>query len=48
MVRELLGDTLQLRALVATFEQPPQRRRCILQAMLHVNLVLDPRPLDFP
>ena len=36
----LLCDTQELLALVATFEQPPQRRRRILQAVLHVDLVL--------
>ena len=37
----LLRDTAELLALVATFEEPPQRRRRVLQSMLHVDLVLD-------
>src|SRR5271165_7488858 len=38
---DLLRDAQELLALVATFEQPPQRRRRVLQAMLHVDLVLE-------
>src|SRR5271165_4528415 len=37
---DLFRDAQELLALVATFEQPPQRRRRVLQAMLHVDLVL--------
>ena len=39
--RDLLRDTQELLAPVATFEQPPQRRRRIIQATLHVNHVLE-------
>ena len=41
--RDLVRDAQELLALVATFEQPPQRRRRVLQAMLHVDLVLGHR-----
>jgi hypothetical protein len=43
---KLLGDTKQLLALVATFEQPSERRRRVLQAMRHVDLVLELSRLD--
>jgi hypothetical protein len=36
----------QLLAVVATFEQPPERRRRVLQAMLHVDLILELARLD--
>ncbi len=38
---DLLRDAQELLALVAPFEQPPQRRRSVLQAMLHIDLVLE-------
>ena len=36
-----LCDPQELLAVVAAFEQPAQRRRRVLQTMLHVDFVLD-------
>src|ERR1700729_2128449 len=38
---DLVRDAQELLALVATFEQPPQRLRRVLQAMLRVDLGLE-------
>ena len=39
--RALLRDAQELLAFVVAPDQPPQRRRRVLQAMLHVDLVLE-------
>ena len=41
MLGELLGDKKQLLAFVAALEQPPQRGRRVLEAILHVDFGLN-------